>query len=100
MINGSILSEADLSRALAAARSRRLSIAPSSPAGLATEIDDPASIVAVNVDGAFGTLMAAVRHGVKRFVYPSSGSVYGASAATVAVMDEDSLRPAPVNCMA
>ncbi|HEX4368125.1 MAG TPA: NAD(P)-dependent oxidoreductase, partial [Rhodopila sp.] len=43
------------------------------------------------------TLLAAARHGVKRFVYPSSGAVYGASAATVDLMDEDTLRPAPVN---
>jgi nucleoside-diphosphate-sugar epimerase len=33
---------------------------------------------------------------VKRFVYPSSGAVYGANAATVDVMEEE-LRPAPVN---
>lgn len=65
-------------------------------AGAAREKADPETIVAVNVQGAVATLMAAVRHGVTRFVYPSSGSIYGSAAAGVAVIEEDALKPAPV----
>jgi nucleoside-diphosphate-sugar epimerase len=95
MIGGSILSDADLSRALTMRPIEAVIHCAVITAGSQREIADPASIVAVNIDGAVATLMAAVRHGVGRFVYPSSGAVYGASAATVSVMDEDSLRPAP-----
>jgi nucleoside-diphosphate-sugar epimerase len=65
-------------------------------AGAAREIADPETIVAVNIQGAVGTLMAAVRCGVRRFVYPSSGSIYGHAAKGVAVIEEDSLLPSPV----
>jgi nucleoside-diphosphate-sugar epimerase len=44
--------------------------------------------------------MAAARHGVRRFVYPSSGAVYGASAATVDLMHEDELWPKPATLYA
>jgi dTDP-glucose 4,6-dehydratase len=97
MLRGSILSDADLSRALTAQPIEAVIHCAVITAGPQREIADPGSIVAVNIDGAVATLVAAARHGVKRFVYPSSGAVYGASAATVDVMDEDSLRPAPVN---
>ena len=97
MIDGSILSAADLSQALSVAPVTAVIHCAVITAGTQREIADPGAIIAVNIDGAVATLMAAVRHGVKRFVYPSSGAVYGASAATVTVMDEDSLRPAPVN---
>jgi nucleoside-diphosphate-sugar epimerase len=97
MIGGSILSAADLSRALTVRPVEAVIHCAVITAGSRREIADPGSIVAVNVDGAVRTLMAAVRHGVNRFVYPSSGAVYGASAATVTVIDEDSLRPTPVN---
>ena len=35
--------------------------------------------------------------GVPRFVYPSSGSIYGAAARDVPLIDEDTLLPAPVS---
>ncbi len=97
MIDGTILSNADLSRALTAMPVEAVIHCAVITAGSEREIADPESVVAVNVQGAVTTLMAAARCGVKRFVYPSSGAVYGASAATVDLMDEDTLRPAPVN---
>ena len=97
MIDGSILSDADLSRALTAAPVEAVIHCAVITAGPQREIADPGSIVAVNIQGAVATLVAAARAGVKRFVYPSSGAVYGAAAATVDLMDEDTLRPAPVN---
>lgn len=97
MIGGSILSDADLSRALTMMPVEAVIHCAVITAGARRETEDPTTIVSVNIQGAVGTLMAAARRGVTRFVYPSSGAVYGASAGTVAVMDEDTLRPAPVN---
>jgi dTDP-glucose 4,6-dehydratase len=97
MIGGSILSDADLSRALTMVPVEAVIHCAVITAGAHRETADPNSIVAVNIQGAVATLVAAGRRGVKRFIYPSSGAVYGASAATVDLMDEDTLRPAPVN---
>jgi nucleoside-diphosphate-sugar epimerase len=97
MIGGSILSEADLSRALTMRPVEAVIHCAVITAGSQRETADPGSIVAVNIQGAVATLVAAARRGVQRFVYPSSGAVYGAAAATVDLMDEDTLRPAPVN---
>ena len=97
MIDGTIMSDADLSRALTTMPIEAVIHCAVITAGSEREIADPGSIVSVNVQGAVATLLAAARHGVKRFLYPSSGAVYGASAATVDLMDEDKLRPAPVN---
>ena len=96
LIGGSILSAADLSRALTMRPIEAVIHCAVITAGAARETADPATIVEVNIQGAVATLLAAARRGVTRFVYPSSGAVYGASAATVEVMDEDALRPAPV----
>jgi UDP-glucuronate 4-epimerase len=96
LIGGSILSDADLSRALTVAQVDAVIHCAVITAGPAREIAAPETIVAVNVQGAVATLMAAVRRGVSRFVYPSSGSIYGTAATNVAVIDEDALNPAPV----
>jgi nucleoside-diphosphate-sugar epimerase len=96
LIGGSILSAADLSRALTIAPIEAVIHCAVITAGAAREIADPETIVAVNIQGAVGTLMAAVRRGVRRFVYPSSGSIYGHAAKGVAVIEEDSLLPSPV----
>ncbi len=96
LIGGSILSAADLSRALTVAPVEAVFHCAVITAGAAREKSDPETIVAVNVQGAVGTLMAAARRGVKRFVYPSSGSIYGHAARGVAVIEEDSLTPSPV----
>jgi nucleoside-diphosphate-sugar epimerase len=50
----------------------------------------------VNVQGAVAALLAAARRGVQRFVYPSSGSIYGTAAAGVALIGEDLPNPSPV----
>jgi nucleoside-diphosphate-sugar epimerase len=96
LIGGSILSAADLSRALTIAPIEAVIHCAVITAGAAREKSDPETIVAVNIQGAVGTLMTAARHGVRRFVYPSSGSIYGHAARGVALIDEDSLTPAPV----
>jgi nucleoside-diphosphate-sugar epimerase len=96
LIGGSILSSADLSRALTLAPIEAVIHCAVITAGSAREKADPETIVAVNIQGAVGALMAAVRRGVKRFIYPSSGSIYGHAAKGVAVIEEDALIPSPV----
>src|SRR5450432_293159 len=96
LIGGSILSAADLSRAMTMAPIEAVIHCAVITAGAAREKADPETIVAVNIQGAVGALMAAARRGVKRFVYPSSGSIYGHAAKGVAVIEEDALLPAPV----
>ncbi len=96
LIGGSIMSAADLSRALTIAPVEAVIHCAVITAGAARETADPETIVAVNVQGAVGALLAAARRGVRRFVYPSSGSIYGLAAKDVAVIDEDALTPTPV----
>ena len=88
-VSGTVLSAADLSRALAAAPVRAVIHCAVITAGSARERDDPEGIVAVNVQGAVATLAAAARRGVARFVYPSSVAVYGAAARGVPLVRED-----------
>jgi len=96
LIGGSVLSSADLRRALTIAPVDAMIHCAVITAGSAREKSDPETIVAVNVQGAVAALMAAARHRVATFVYPSSGSIYGASARDVPLIDEDALMPAPV----
>jgi nucleoside-diphosphate-sugar epimerase len=95
LIGGSILSEADLSRALTIAPVEAVIHCAVITAGSARERADPETIVAVNIQGAMATLMAAARRGVPRFVYTSSGAIYGTAARDVPLIDEDALVPAP-----
>src|ERR1700722_13637337 len=95
LIGGSIQSAADLGRALTIAPVEAVIHCAVITAGAAREKADPETIVAVNVDGAMATLMAAARRGVPRFVYPSSGAIYGTAARDVSLIDEDALVPAP-----
>jgi dTDP-glucose 4,6-dehydratase len=97
MIGGSVLSDVDLSRALTVLPVQAVIHCAVITAGTRRETEDPGSIVAVNIQGAVATLVAAVRAGVRRFVYPSSGAVYGTAAATMEVMDEDAPRLAPAS---
>lgn len=46
-------------------------------AGVRPSIQNPALYTAVNVDGTVNVLDAAVAHGVKRFIFASSSSIYG-----------------------
>jgi UDP-glucose 4-epimerase len=48
-------------------------------ASVPRSINDPVSTNEVNVQGTLNLLVAAKKHGVKRFVYASSSSVYGDS---------------------
>lgn len=64
-------------------------------AGPDRERHDPAAVMEVNLMGTIATLEAARRHGVRRFLSPSSCSVYGASDYDVAVCDEATTQPVP-----
>lgn len=88
-IGGSVLSAADLARALTMAPVDAVVHCAVITSGSAREAADPEGIVAVNVQGAVATLVAASRRGVRRFVYPSSVAVYGSSARGVALVSED-----------
>ncbi len=92
MIGGSVLSSADLARALTIAKVETVIHCAVITAGPAREQSNPEGIVAVNVQGAVEALIAAARRGVQRFVYPSSQSVYGASLAGNDLADEDTQR--------
>jgi nucleoside-diphosphate-sugar epimerase len=96
VIGGSVLSGADLSRALTIGPVDRVIHCAVITAGSAREKAAPETIVAVNVQGAVATLLAAARRGARRFVYPSSGSIYGTAAAGVALIGEDLPNPSPV----
>jgi nucleoside-diphosphate-sugar epimerase len=97
LIGGSVLSTADLRRALTIAPIDAVIHCAVITAGSAREKTDPESVVAVNVQGAVATLNAAAHHGVAQFVYPSSGSIYGTGARDVPLIDEDSTMVAPVS---
>ena len=96
MIGGSICSAADLRQALTAAPIETVVHCAVITAGSSREKADPETIVAVNVQGAVATMLAASRAGATTFVYPSSGSIYGSAARDVPLIDEDALQPAPV----
>jgi UDP-glucose 4-epimerase len=60
------------------------------------ERSDAATILAVNVMGTLAVLEAARRHGVQRFLYPGSVTVYGESLYMYDAMDEGTTPPVPV----
>lgn len=94
-IGGSVLSSADLARALTMTPIDAVIHCAVITAGGAREAADPETIVAINVQGAVGALVAAARRGVRRFIYTSSVAVYGSSARGVALVSED-LPPRPI----
>ncbi len=96
LIGGSILSQADLRRAMTIAPVDAVIHCAVITAGSAREKADPETIVSVNIQGAVAAMMTATRLGAKSFIYPSSGSIYGTAARDVALIDEDALHPAPV----
>ncbi len=95
MVAGTVLSATELDAAFALEPVEAVIHAAVVTAGAERERRDPEGIVAVNVQGAVATLAAAGRHGVPRFVYPSSGAVYGTAARDIPVIPED-LPPRPV----
>jgi nucleoside-diphosphate-sugar epimerase len=94
--SGSVQSASDLSRALTAAPVQAVIHCAVITAGAERERRDPEGIVATNVGGATATLAAAARHGVGRFIYPSSVAVYGTAARGVDLVREDEVPPRPV----
>lgn len=96
LIGGSVLSNADVRRALTIAPIEAVIHCAVITAGSSREKADPEGIVAVNIQGAVSTLTAAARQEVATFVYPSSGSIYGSAARDVPIIDEDALSPSPV----
>ena len=62
----------------------------------ARDARDPALIAEVNLLGTIRMLEAARRHGVERFVYASTGALYGAAGVGVEhPLDEEADRPVP-----
>jgi len=94
-VGGSVLSAADLQRALTAMPIEAVIHCAVITAGSEREKRDPEGIVSVNVDGAVAALAAAARAGVSRFIYPSSVAVYGTAAEGVDPVPE-TLTPKPV----
>ena len=95
-IGGSVLSAADLSRALTIQPVQAVIHCAVITAGTERERRDPEGIIAVNVQGAVATLAAAARRQVGRFVYPSSVSVYGGAARGVPLITEDGVPTRPL----
>ncbi len=96
-VTGSIESSNDLAAAFTAAPIERVIHCAVVTAGAAREEQAPQDIVATNIQGAVATLTAAAKYGAKRFVYPSSGAVYGHAARGAVALDEDTLMPQPIN---
>lgn len=62
-------------------------------AGVRPSIEDPAGYMSVNVSGTVNLLQAAVRAEVRKFVFASSSSVYGAAASVPFSEEQDITRP-------
>ena len=77
VIGGTVLSDADLARALTVQPVGTVIQCAVITAGTMREQQDPQSIIAINVNGAVNTLIAAARRGATRFLYTSSVAVYG-----------------------
>lgn len=58
--------------------------------------DDPGHVARSNIASTINLLEYARQHSVPRFVFASSGSVYGATPADVAVVEERALHPSSV----
>ncbi|MDH3197869.1 MAG: SDR family NAD(P)-dependent oxidoreductase, partial [Candidatus Krumholzibacteria bacterium] len=76
LLRGDIRDEAAVDRSVAGAD---YVLHQAALASVPRSIADPTSNNEVNVQGTLNLLQAAVRHGVARFVYASSSSVYGDS---------------------
>ena len=65
------------------------------PAGPQRERDNPQSVVDVNLQGNLNILQEAARQGLKRVVFPSSLTVYGASLHDREIVEETQTPPVP-----
>jgi nucleoside-diphosphate-sugar epimerase len=99
-IPGAIETASDLATAFAAAPIDTVIHCAVITAGAQREAKDPEAIVATNVQVAVAAITATARYGAKRFIYPSSGAVYGYAAREASVLDEDTLLPKPTNLYA
>jgi UDP-glucuronate 4-epimerase len=75
VIEGDIRQPADVERAFAGGLDAVIHLA--ARAGVRPSIEAPELYIDTNIKGSFHLLEAARRHGVKRFVFASSSSVYG-----------------------
>lgn len=75
LIEGDIRKPADVERAFAEGLDGVIHLA--ARAGVRPSIEAPELYIDTNIKGTFHLLEAAKRHGVKRFVFASSSSVYG-----------------------
>ncbi|WP_149537871.1 NAD-dependent epimerase/dehydratase family protein [Siccirubricoccus phaeus] len=96
MVQGDIGEESALDTAFAAAPVTAVIHAAVITAGTERERSAPERIAEVNVGGAIAVLRAALRHGVRRFLYISSGSVYGEPPADGGPYDEATTWPRPL----
>ncbi len=76
LVEGDLREKADVERAYAAAPLDAV-IHLAARAGVRPSIEQPELYIDTNIKGTFNLLEAAKRHGVKRFVFASSSSVYG-----------------------
>jgi UDP-glucuronate 4-epimerase len=76
LVQGDIRDDAALERAFAGGRVTCV-VHLAARAGVRPSIADPALYASVNLDGTVRLLEACRRHGVRRFVFGSSSSVYG-----------------------
>ena len=75
LVEGDIRKPADVEQAFASGLDAVIHLA--ARAGVRPSIDAPELYIDTNIKGTFHLLEAAKRHGVKRFVFASSSSVYG-----------------------
>ena len=97
LIGGSILSGADLRRALTIAPVEAVIHCAVITAGCGARESRSGGHRRGERPGRGGHADGGGARGVPRFVYPSSGSIYGAAARDVPLIDEDALLPAPVS---
>jgi UDP-glucuronate 4-epimerase len=94
LVEGDILDAALLDRVLGAGRFDAV-VHLAALAGVGPSLGDPARYVRVNVEGTTLIADAMVRHGIRRLVFASSSSVYGAN--TKVPFDEDDRVDDPVS---
>lgn len=94
-VDGDVCDPQGIAEALERSGARRVIHGAVITAGIGRERRDPASIVSTNVQGTVNVLEASRRHGVERFVYLSSASVYGANALGADTLSEAHTPPIP-----
>lgn len=99
-VDGDVRDAAAVDGALAQSGAHRVIHAAVITAGIERERSDPVGIVSTNVAGSVNVLDAARRHGVDRFIYLSSASVYGANAQSDRELSEECTIPRPTSLYA